>query len=112
MTNEQTPPAASGADKKEPPAWAKVVGALVVFGGGWLAIDWYTASSMKNIENQVAADAVTQYEIAKRQGDAMQTCVQAGMVSAAFLQAKDEANYTKWKATERADCARAGLALP
>lgn len=47
---------------------------------------------MSDIENK-ATDAVTQYEIAKRQGDKMQICVQAGFVTAAFLQAKDEKNY-------------------
>jgi hypothetical protein len=65
--------------------------------------------TMANIENKVATDAVAQYEIAKRQGDPMQTCVQAGMVSAAFLQAKNEPQYDVWKATEKADCAKAGL---
>lgn len=64
---------------------------------------------MANIHNQVAEDAVTQYEIAKRNGDKMTTCVQAGLVSAAYLQAKDEANFNKWKATEKSDCAAAGM---
>lgn len=67
-------------------------------------------TEMNRITNQVANDAVSQYHIAKRQGDKMQVCVQAGMVSAAYLQAKDEANYTAWKDTEKADCAAAGLA--
>jgi hypothetical protein len=46
----------------------------------------------KDIENKVASDAVEQYRIAERQGDKMQICVQAGLVSAAYLQAKDEVN--------------------
>ena len=66
-------------------------------------------AEMTRIETQVAEDAVKQYEIAKRGADAIQTCVQAGIVSTAFLQAKDEPNYTKWKAIERDDCAAAGL---
>jgi len=69
-------------------------------------------AAMADIEDKVAVDAVTQYGIAKRQGDAMQTCVQAGMVSAAYLQAKNETEYTRWKATEKTDCAKAGLAQP
>lgn len=92
-----------------------LVGVLVVLGGVyWFTIgeDRAVASGMADIEAKVALDAVAQYEIAKRQGDAMQTCVQAGMVSAAFLQAKNEAHYTQWKATERADCARAGMPSP
>jgi len=36
-------------------------------------------------------------------------CVQAGMVSAAYLQANDEPNYQKWKAIEKTDCKTAGL---
>jgi hypothetical protein len=61
---------------------------------------------MQQIENKVADDAVQQYEIAKRQGDKIQTYTQAGMVAAAYLQAKDEANYNKWKAIEDS-CAKA-----
>lgn len=64
---------------------------------------------MAKIHNQVADDAVQQYEIAKRSGDKMQTCVQAGFVKAAYLQAKDEAAFQKWTATEKADCAAAGM---
>jgi hypothetical protein len=64
---------------------------------------------MQDINKKVASDAVEQYEIAKRGGTAMDRCVQAGMVAAAYLQAKDEDNYTTWKATEGADCATAGI---
>lgn len=58
---------------------------------------------------QVASDAIDQYNIAKKQGDAMQICVQAGMVTAALLQAKDEEHYNQWKKIEKADCRRAGV---
>lgn len=71
--------------------------------------DELAKSQMQSIENQVAQDAVKQYEIAARQGDPMQKCVQAGMVSAAYLQAQDESKYNLWKATEKADCAAAGV---
>jgi hypothetical protein len=71
--------------------------------------DELAKSQMHSIENQVAQDAVNQYEIAAREGDPMQKCVQAGMVSAAYLQAEDESNYKLWKATEKADCAVAGV---
>jgi len=64
---------------------------------------------MQQIENQVAEDAVKQYNIAKEQGDKMQICVQAGFASAAFLQAKDKENYNKWKAIEKSDCEAAGV---
>lgn len=64
---------------------------------------------MRGITTKVAADAVDQYNIAAREGDRMQICVQAGMVSAAYLQAQDEANYRAWKKTEKSACARAGM---
>ncbi len=76
------------------------------FGGG---LEQHAAIGMQRIENQVASDSVKQYEIAKRDGSPMDACVHAGMVAAAYLQAKDEPNYQQWKATERADCAAAGL---
>lgn len=93
----------------------QVLGAIVVAG---IAIWWFlgggfdsqVTSDMAKIEGQVATDAVSQYEIAKRQGDPIQICVQAGMVSAAYLQAKDEASYQTWKRREAQDCKRAGVA--
>jgi hypothetical protein len=106
--------------KKKPHGSSKVV----LFGGGFLVLVWLvwligggaqkqveeqTAATMGQIEQKVATDAVAQYDIAKRNGDPIQTCVQAGMVSAAFLQAKDETNFNQWKATEKADCAKAGM---
>jgi hypothetical protein len=63
----------------------------------------------QKIGNQVATDAVNQYQIAKRQGDPIQICVQAGFVSAAYLQTKDEPSYQQWKATQNEDCFHAGL---
>jgi hypothetical protein len=73
------------------------------------AMQTQVATTMADIEGKVASDAETQYGIAKRQGDPMQTCVQAGMVAAAWLQAKNETEYGRWKATEKADCAQAGI---
>jgi len=61
------------------------------------------------IYNKVSSDAVAQYGIAKRNGAKMDICVHAGFVAAAFMQAKDEANYRQWKQTETVDCAAAGL---
>jgi hypothetical protein len=67
------------------------------------------ASTMQQIREKVAHDAEAEYDIAKRQGDPMQICVQAGMVAAAQLQAQDEAHYRQWKSIEAEDCCRAGL---
>jgi hypothetical protein len=76
------------------------------FGGG---LQQQAAKDMRDIERQVADDAVTQYEIAKSSGSAIDRCVHAGMVAAAYLQAKDDVNYKLWKQTEGLDCESAGL---
>jgi hypothetical protein len=90
-----------------------VIGGLFALGFlGWLfggGPEHQAAASMKDIHQQVANDMVQQYEIAKRSGDAMQTCVQAGLVAAGYLQGKDEAAFNRWKAIEGEDCKRAGL---
>jgi hypothetical protein len=77
-----------------------------IFGGG---IDRQVANDMQKIENQVALDAEKQYEIAKKGDDKMQTYVQASLVATAYLQAKDEANYIKWKAIEKEEAINAGI---
>ncbi len=48
-------------------------------------------------------------DIAKKNGDKMQTCTQAMMIGQLFLQAKDETRYKEWKAKETADCKSAGM---
>lgn len=75
---------------------AVCAGALWYFWGGGL-------------ENKVADDAVKEYEIAKRHGTKMDVCVHAGLVSAAYLQAKDENKYREWKVIEAGDCSAAGV---
>jgi hypothetical protein len=72
-----------------------------------LAWAWYFFGG--GLENQVADDAIKQYQIAKRDGSASDACVHAGIVADAYLQAKDEADYQQWKATENSDCALAGV---
>jgi len=78
-------------------------------GGAQRHVEKQAADDLAKIHNQVAQDAVAQFEMAKRSGDKMQACVHAGMVSAAFLQAKDEPSYRKWQATEKQECAAAGV---
>lgn len=100
-------------------SYKKPVGCLQVLGGLFAVliliaifssgIQKQANQDMQQIENKVADDAVAQYSIAKNQGDKIQICVQAGFVSAAYLQAKDEANYNKWKATQKSDCTAAGI---
>jgi len=62
-----------------------------------------------DIARQVAKDAVQQWVVAKKAGSKMDACVQAGLVSAALIQAKQEEVLREWKKIERADCARAGM---
>ena len=76
------------------------------FGGG---LQKQAANDLQGIHNQVASDAVKQYEMTLRSGTPIDICVHAGLVSASYLQAKDESNYQRWKLTEAADCARAGV---
>ncbi|OQA91204.1 MAG: hypothetical protein BWY26_01103 [Elusimicrobia bacterium ADurb.Bin231] len=66
-------------------------------------------SSIGEIEKKVAVDAEKQYVIAKRNGTSIDACVHAGIVAAAYLQAKDEPNYQRWKQVEFSDCDRAGV---
>ena len=92
----------------------KALLSLVVFGGVlWYfyggGLDMQVERDMQQIHNQVALDAVAQYNIAKQSGSSIDACVQAGLVSAAYLQAQDQASYARWKDVEKADCRRAGL---
>ena len=62
-----------------------------------------------DIHKRVLPEVLDQYNITKRNGSLIEICLHAGMVSAAYLRGNDEANYTKWKATEIADCKAAGM---
>lgn len=98
----------------------KTIGVVVgLIAGGFLIRYWIgggreneIASEMQDIRNQVAVDAIEEYQIARRQGDLMQICVKAGEVSAAYLQAQNELSHKQWKKTEDEDCKRAGLSAP
>jgi uncharacterized membrane protein YdfJ with MMPL/SSD domain len=103
-------------ENKPKPSVLKAVIAVVIiivaiwyfFGGG---LEKQADHNMAEIENKVALDAVKQYEIAKTGGDKMEIYAHASMVVAAYLQAKDEVNYKKWKEIERADAKAAGMAI-
>jgi len=83
------------------------IGWLVfMFGGGLTAA---TNMELSDVNAKVVSDAMDQYRIAQKSGTPMDVCVQAEMVSAAFLQAKDEPGYALAKAREKADCEKAGV---
>jgi len=92
---------------------AGVVGLIVLVGLAWFyfggGLEQETDRTMAKIHDKVAADAVEQYNITVRSGSAMDRCVHAGIVAAAYLQAKNEAYYKRWKDTEDADCKAAGV---
>lgn len=89
-----------------------VIGALgyVAFNGiGTAYVERKQTDFMHDVMNKVDQDAIQQYQIAERNGDSIDVCVQSGFVVAAFLQAHDETNYAKWKDIERIKCRAAGL---
>jgi len=53
-------------------------------------------ATLKNIHHQVAADAMSAFDLAIKANDQPSACVQAGIVTASFLQAGDDTNYRQW----------------
>ncbi len=89
-------------DSQETKIARTILGAIAFVGFGWYLLGG-------GIEQHVAKDAKKQYEMTKRQGNAIEQCVQAQFVAAAYLQAKDEVNYQKWQRIKQQDCSNAGL---
>ncbi len=83
-----------------------IIFVVYFFGGGF---EEQIQRDINKIENQVAIDAIKQYEIAKKNGSSMDAYIQAGLVTTAFLQANDEKNYKKWKKIEEQEAKNAGL---
>lgn len=86
---------------------------LAIAGSIWFyvarGIERQATTALGKIKQEVAEDAVRQYNIAKRSGKAIDAYVHAGLVCAAYLQAEDEANYQKWKKIEAEEARRAGV---
>jgi hypothetical protein len=59
--------------------------------------------------SQVCADVIAQYKIVKRNENAKETCVRAGVVKEFFLSVQDEQNYQVWQHVEQDECAKAGV---
>ena len=66
-------------------------------------------SQIPTTSNKMVADQVTQYNIAVRAGTKMDRCVQAGFVTSAYGQAKDDPNSEEWTRIRHDDCKAAGL---
>jgi hypothetical protein len=109
----KTCPSCGVTPKNKSNTLSAVFGGLLAVGIIWFylggGLEQQAAKDMGNIYNQVSADAVKQYNIVKASGTPIDICVQAGMVTAAYLQAKDNGNYAAWKRTEAVDCAAAGI---
>lgn len=74
------------------------------------AADKQVSDPMKPIYDKVALDALERLRIVVRNGgDAMDLCVHTGLVTSAFLQAKEDAYYRKWKEAEKKACDLAGI---
>ena len=90
-----------------------VIGLILVAGLAWYFLkvspEEQAAKDFSKLAQQVASDALRQYQIAKRNGNAMEACVHAGLVATAYMQAKDETNYQLWKKIQKEDCATAGI---
>jgi hypothetical protein len=90
-----------------------IVGLIIMAGSFWYfyggGLEKQTVKTMDSVYSQVVADSIEQYEITKRGGDKIDICVHAGLIVAAYLQAKDEINYQKWKRIQKADCDTAGM---
>lgn len=80
----------------------KVAGSLVIFAVTFLAImkgvDWIAMRNVDEGRVALARSAEAEYEIATRAGDTGKACLRAGMAADAYLSAKQEANYLRWKA--------------
>ncbi|MFG0232335.1 hypothetical protein [Achromobacter sp. 413638] len=85
-----------------------LIGLIVAAGIGWYfwggGLDRQAANNVQKIHDKVAQDAVEQYQIAAQSGEKRDVCLQARLVAAAYLQAKNESKYKQWKVTEQADC--------
>ena len=66
-------------------------------------------NEMDTINRMVVNDAIEQFKLTLQGGDPIEICVYAGMVTAAYLQAKDQEGYVKAKENEKRVCKAAGL---
>lgn len=66
---------------------------------------------LQDIQQQVTKDAIAQYEAVKKNNDKIEICVYAGIVTAAYTQANNQAEADKWKIIEDQDCKKAGIPM-
>lgn len=100
-TEEYRSPQSYVAEKKSNSVQA-VISVIVAVG-----LLWYFFGG--GLNSGVAKNFEKQYVMSVRSGTPIDVCVHAGLVAAAYLQAHDQLNYQRWKQTESADCALAGM---
>lgn len=66
-------------------------------------------SSVNAVYSEVTQQLIEEYNIAKRQGDKMQTYVSAGMVCQGMLSDRNELGYRKWKEIEKQCAVEVGI---
>ena len=71
-----------------------------------------STTTVGDLQNRAAVQAVQEYEIVRRNGTAADACLRAGNAAEAFLQLRDETRYRTWKRVEQAECSRAGVPVP
>lgn len=62
------------------------------------ALDAIADSAEKSFAKGVADDLIEQYDIVKNGTDEMAKAARAGAVAEMYLQARDQASYSQWKA--------------
>ncbi len=80
---------------------------IVIIGILWVVVmglERHFANKSSDNHEQVAAEAVEQYQLARQAGDHAKTCLHARIVTAIYLQANDNANYQHWKAIQEQEC--------
>lgn len=102
----------SGEKKKHPVIAGILTIAILLIAGSYFfggGVEKQALKSTESLYSKVAADQEESYRIAKESGSAIDAYVQAGIVAAGYLQAKDEVNYKKWKAIEKEEAKLAGM---
>lgn len=63
----------------------------------------------KQVNNKVITEELKKYKMVEKTGTKIEICIQAQMVTQAYLQAGNEEKYKEWHDTQESDCYLAGL---
>lgn len=87
---------------------------LILMGGAFVltangGMQKITDHNLDTINKKLAQSAVQQFNMTVKTGSIIDICVQASVVEAAYLQAKDETNYQEWHKLKALACKKANL---